>query len=198
MTKVYPNAASSISLPINLSDNDESKTSTVLTVWKKSLLFNCDGFTVFDAAGNLVYRVDNYTSGNKGQIVLMDGSGKSLLTIRRKKLSLGDSWLVFDGETAENPRFLVKKNVNLLKTKCLAHVISTGGCQKPVYEIEGCYSRRICGVYDDKRRRVMEIKPKESSVRGVAFGMDIFRLVVQPGFDMPVAMAILIILDKMF
>ncbi|KAL3833774.1 hypothetical protein ACJIZ3_008510 [Penstemon smallii] len=117
----------------------------------------------------------------------MDGSGKSLLTIRRKKLSLGDSWLVYDGETAENPRILVKKNVNLLKTKCLAHVSSTGGCQKPVYEIEGCYSRRICAVYDDKRWRVMEIKPKESSVRGVAFGMDIFRLVVQPGFDIPLA-----------
>lgn len=56
----------------------------VLTVWKKSLLFNCTGFTVFDGKGNLVFRVDNYVAGNKSEIVLMDASGKPLLTIRRK------------------------------------------------------------------------------------------------------------------
>ena len=60
------------------------KNEVVLTVWKKSLLFNCDGFTVFDSNGNLVFRVDNYVPGGDGEIVLMDASGRSLLTIRRK------------------------------------------------------------------------------------------------------------------
>lgn len=60
----------------------------VLTVWKKSLLFNCDGFTVFDAHGDLVYRVDNYVSASKGQIFLMDAFGTTLLTIRRKVRSV--------------------------------------------------------------------------------------------------------------
>ncbi|VAH81202.1 unnamed protein product [Triticum turgidum subsp. durum] len=35
---------------------------TTLTVWRKSLLFDCKGFTVFDAKGNLAYRVDSYAS----------------------------------------------------------------------------------------------------------------------------------------
>lgn len=116
-----------------------------------------------------------------------------------QKLSLGDTWLVFDGETADNPRFLVRKNLNLLNTKCLAHV---SGCQKKshvlLYEIEGSYAQRCCAVYDEKRRRVAEIKQKEASVRGVALGKDIFRLVVQPGFDTAVAMATVILLDQMF
>ena len=56
-----------------------------LTVWKKSLVLNCNGFTVFDGRGNLVFRVDNYVAANKaGEIVLMDAIGKCLLTIRRK------------------------------------------------------------------------------------------------------------------
>ncbi|KAL2249159.1 UNVERIFIED_CONTAM: Protein LURP-one-related 8 [Sesamum indicum] len=202
MTKVYPKA---LPLPkpsdgcIKAGADDSS--SRVLTVWRKSLLFNCDGFTVFDADGNLVYRVDNYMSGNKGEIFLMDASGTSLLTIRRKKLSLTDSWLVFDGETADNPRFVATKNVvNLLKSKSkrlLAHVTSPRK-NTAVYEIEGSYSQRCCAVYDEKRRRVAEIKQKEASVKGVAFGTDIFRLVVQPGFDATVAMAIVILLDQMF
>lgn len=55
-----------------------------LTVWRKSLLFGCRGFTVFDAKGNLVFRVDVYGSGATGALVLMDAAGKPLLTVRRK------------------------------------------------------------------------------------------------------------------
>ncbi|PIM99530.1 hypothetical protein CDL12_27973 [Handroanthus impetiginosus] len=208
MTKVHPNAASAS--PLSKPSSNTSKpdpNSVVLTVWKKSLLFNCDGFTVFDAHGNLVYRVDNYVSGNKAEIFLMDAFGRSLLTIRRKKLSLGDSWLVFEGETTDNPMFLVRKNLNLLKTKCLARVSSASGGQQSQsgkhaatlsYEIEGSYAKRCCAVYDEKRRQVAEIKQKEASVSGVAFGTDIFRLVVQPESDAAVAMAMVILLDQMF
>lgn len=92
MTKVHPNAPSAITTALAeelpnpachcLSSAPQP---TVLTVWKKSLLFNCDGFTVFDDKGNLVFRVDNYyDSSNRAEIVLMDASGNSLFTIRRK------------------------------------------------------------------------------------------------------------------
>lgn len=66
-------------------DNDgESKS---LTVWRKSLILSCNGFTVIDSKGNLVYRVDNYCE-HPNEIILMDGSGKSLLTIYRRKVML--------------------------------------------------------------------------------------------------------------
>lgn len=88
MTKVYPGghiASLQRTLDENVGESAITKKnqSTMLTVWKKSLLFNCDGFTVFDAQGNLVYRVDNYRSSSDA-VILMDGSGNSLLTIRRK------------------------------------------------------------------------------------------------------------------
>ncbi|CAI9774739.1 unnamed protein product [Fraxinus pennsylvanica] len=189
MKKVHPNATVPAAAPPSINGSP-----AVLTVWKKSLLFNCDGFTVFDAKGNLVFRVDNYMSHNKAQIVLMDASGSSLLTIRRKKLS----WLVFDGETSTNPRFSVRKNINLLNTKCLAHIRSPDGNPKAVHVIEGSYVQRCCAMFDENRRQVAEIKPKEAAVKGVAFGMDVFRLIVKPEFDMATAMAIVIILDQMF
>ncbi|XP_022862059.1 protein LURP-one-related 8-like [Olea europaea var. sylvestris] len=189
MTKVHPKAT----VPA-LAPPSSNGSPAVLTVWKKSLLFNCDGFTVFDAKGNLVFRVDNYMSHNNAQIVLMDASGNSLFTIRRKKLS----WLVFGGETSTDPRFSVRKSINLLNTKCLARMSSPDGNPKAGHVIEGSYVQRCCAMYDENRRQVAEIKPKEAAVKGVAFGMDVFRLIVEPEFDMATAMAIVIILDQMF
>ncbi|KGN58676.1 protein LURP-one-related 8 [Cucumis sativus] len=192
MTKVFPNGPSS-----SCSDAIE----TVLTVWKKSMLLNCEGFTVFNAEGNLVYRVDNYLAGNKGEILLMDAAGNPLFTIRRKRLSLADSWVVYEGETGANPRFSARKQMNLLKSKCLARVVELAGSWSgkgmSVYEIEGCYGKRCCAVYDEKRRIVAEIKRKEAA-GGLSFGTDVFRLVVQPQIDTTVAMALLILLDQMF
>lgn len=215
MTRVYPsNVAERLETTTTSSSPAGSNDSAaILTVWKKSLLFNCNGFTVFDGKGNLVFRVDNYVAGNKGEIVLMDATGKPILTIRRKiRLSLGDNWLVYDGESAVNPLFLARKYVNILNTKYLANVsLGTGGSgssslsslsssgdgKNVFYEIEGCFAQRCCVVLDKKRRRVAEIKPKEP-VGEVAFGLDVFRLIVQPEIDAPLAMALVIILDQMF
>ncbi|KAJ4979544.1 hypothetical protein NE237_010324 [Protea cynaroides] len=223
MTKIHPSSSATGSgMPKSVSDEQQV---VVLTVWKKSLLFNCTGFTVFNAKGNLVFRVDNYISGNKGEIVLMDDAGKSLLTIRRKRLSLvADTWLVYDGETTANPRFSVKKKQgSLSNSKSLAHVSpGCGGNQgqgnggrgsgsgsgngksssddekkKLIYEIEGSYAQRCCLIYDESRRCVAEMRPKEA-VAGVCFGVDVFRLIVQPELDPTVAMALVILLDQMF
>lgn len=118
----------------------------------------------------------------------------------RQKISLGDSWMVYEGESMEKPRFCVKKSVNIL-SKCLAYVSSGNNNSRNnnmMYEIEGSYSQRNCAVFDDKRRLVAEIKRKEA-VGGVAFGTDVFRLIVRPGYiTTDSAMALLILLDQMF
>jgi hypothetical protein len=141
------------------------------------------------------------------------------MTLIDQRLSLGDNWLVYDGETAVNPRFSVRKQVNILNTKCLAHVSSGSNSNNDndeesgnitcspssssttsknlLYQIEGSYTQRCCAVLDKKRRRVAEIQRKES-VGGVTFGLDVFRLVVQPEIDAPLAMALVILLDQMF
>ena len=80
MARVHPKAPSQSASPAV----SVRKKAEVMTVWRKSLLFNCKGFTVFDSAGNLVFRVDNYSTSSKREIVLMDASGAPLFTFRRK------------------------------------------------------------------------------------------------------------------
>ena len=107
-TKVHPKAAAD---PVPVSTScactgsaaapDEAEPPTVLTVWRKSLLFNCDGFTVYDARGDLAFRVDCYAAPRRrAEVVLMDAAGAPLLTVRRKRLSLAERWLIYDGADA--------------------------------------------------------------------------------------------------
>lgn len=59
---------------------------THLTVMKTSLFFAGDGFAAYDCKGELVFRVDSYgpDAGDTGEVVLMDASGRCILTVRRK------------------------------------------------------------------------------------------------------------------
>lgn len=119
-----------------------------------------------------------------------------------QKLSLGENWLVYDGESTSNPLFSARKQMNLLNSKCLAHITASTtslSSNAAAFEIEGSYAQRRCVVYDQRTRRpVAETKRKEAPVGGVDFGVDVFRLVVQPGVDPAFGMALVILLDQMF
>jgi hypothetical protein len=63
-------------------DNKLSKSSiAALTVWRKSLVFSCNGFIIFYSNRNLMFRVENYASDLKDEVVLMDLAGMALPTI---------------------------------------------------------------------------------------------------------------------
>lgn len=212
--KVHPNVAVPPSLgqppavaPAPAPADEEPVT---LTVWRKSLLFNGRGFTVFDARGDLVYRVDSYASDSRAEVVLMDAAGYPVLTLRRcrKLIGLGlgsDQWLVYPGEETRRlpPLYAVKRAAQYMRgggggAKSMAHVAAcSGGAAAKTgaggYEVEGSYLRRRCTVYDERRRAVAEVLPKEAVV-----GSDVFRLVVQPGMEVSLAMAVVLALDQMF
>ncbi|KAJ6844376.1 protein LURP-one-related 8-like [Iris pallida] len=191
MAKIFPNSPAIESAP-------SAAAAETMTVWRKSLLFNCKGFTVFDSKGNLLFRVDNYSARSSGEIVLMDSSGKPLLTIRRKRLSLGENWLIYDGEEVVKPRFSVRKHVTLFGSGEIAHVSPCGFRNNlESYAVEGSYSRRKCTVYDSRRRPVAEVVRKEAAP-GVALGGDVFRLRVQLELEPAFAMATVVVLDQMY
>nr|CAB3490757.1 unnamed protein product [Digitaria exilis] len=182
--KVHPNASSGD--PPSSSSSSEKAEVLLLTVWPKSLLFNCDGFTVFDARGNLAFRVDCYASSRhrrRAEVVLMDAAGKPLLTIRRinSLISLAEQWVIYDGDAAESeprPLLSVRRHVSLTrassnKKKALAHVTPLGAAaasSAAAYVVEGSYGHRACAVRDARGDAVVaEVRRKE------AVGDDVFR-----------------------
>ncbi|RCV36801.1 hypothetical protein SETIT_8G010700v2 [Setaria italica] len=196
MAKVHPNAADT-EPPSPAPEVEEPP--TVLTVWRKSLLFNCDGFTVFDAKGDLAFRVDCYGSGRRrAEVVLMDVAGKPLLTVRRKRLSfLAEHWVIYDGDAAEDessrPLLSVRRHVSLRASKALAHVTPhAASATSAAYVVEGSYGQRACAVRDARGDAVAEVRRKES------VGDDVFRLVADPRLGAQLAMGLVIALDEMF
>ncbi|KAM3321639.1 protein LURP-one-related 17 [Capsicum chacoense] len=208
-----------------ISTSTSSSPCISLTVWRKSLIFSCKGFTVIGADGNLVYRVDNY-SGRRDQTILMDASGKPILTIcKHKKLRIVDNnWFIYEGEvlgdhdynttsttktssssssSRKKPIFCVKKQMKILHSNInvLAHVYyhGTSSDKRYSYIIEGSYANRTCKVLDAKSRNVVaEIRKKQAVSGGVTFGLEVFVLVVMPGVDSGFAMAMVLLLDQMF
>lgn len=86
--------------PLELQDvHDHRVPPSALTVWKRSSMSfqGTDGFTVFDDRGILTYRVDNYSRKNccvRGGLVLMDGVGRALLTLKPQVLIM--AFLLFN------------------------------------------------------------------------------------------------------
>lgn len=125
---------------------------------------------------------------------------------KKQRLTLGDNWLVYDGEKSINPRFSARKIKSFRNVKCLAQISTNeaggGGSgvsfKNTLYEVEGTYGQRSCVIYDKNRKIVAEIKRKEAAVGGADFGTDVFRLVVQFGIEVSVAMVVVILLDQMF
>ena len=56
----------------------------VFTIWMKSLVLNGSGCTVYDSAGSIVYRVDNYGARRAADVCLMDLAGNVVLQILKK------------------------------------------------------------------------------------------------------------------
>lgn len=114
-----------------------------------------------------------------------------------QRLSLGEKWLIYNGDDEDSPVFSVKKHVTLLRSKALAHVTTCrlGGAGS--YTIEGSYTQRKCAIYDGLSRRVAEVRRKEAA-GGVTLGGDVFQLAVQPGLDLGLAMAVVIVLGQMY
>ncbi|RCV36266.1 hypothetical protein SETIT_7G304800v2 [Setaria italica] len=150
----------------------------VYTVWKRSSIGfqGTDGFCVYDDTGRLAFRVDNYSRRRKlcaGELLLMDGQGTALLSLRPQLLSLHDRWNCYTAPEEEGvdkkPSATSQQQVFTM-SRCSAlkssdeaevHMSAAGptasssssglGCKHPQaaapgYRIEGSFSRRSCKI----------------------------------------------------
>ncbi|CAN6348821.1 unnamed protein product [Urochloa humidicola] len=156
----------------------EDRRPAVYTVWKRSSMGfqGTDGFCVYDDAGRLAFRVDNYSRRRKlcaGELLLMDGQGTPLLSLRPQLLSLHDRWNcyaateeeVLDNKKPPSPtsqqQVFTMSRCSALKSSDEAEVhMSAAGtaassglsCKHPqaaapaAYRIEGSFSRRSCKI----------------------------------------------------
>ncbi|KAF7146548.1 hypothetical protein RHSIM_Rhsim04G0119700 [Rhododendron simsii] len=191
----------------------------LLTVWKRSSMTfqGTDGFTVIDSSGRLAFRVDNYTRkecwGGGGGVVLMDGHGKPLLTLKPQMLSMQYQWNAYRGDqgyrtSPKSREFIMRRSRSMIhsnRREYEAEVFmgssSGGGASKykyptPDFKVEGSFSRRNCKITSGSGTLVAKITRKRVNNTTMLLNDDVFCLVVQPGFDPDLIMAFVIVLDR--
>ncbi|KAJ8539204.1 hypothetical protein K7X08_013456 [Anisodus acutangulus] len=172
---------------------------TNLTVLKTSLFFTGDGFAAYDCKGEMVFRVDTYNPDSRGQVelVLMDASGKSLLSIRRKRPSLHQRWEGYLGEIMEGqkPIFSVRRSSMIGSSTVTVEGYNNNAEEE--YEIDGSFAQRSCKFLNADKESVAEIRRKvDASCDNVMLDKDVFSLSVKPGFDGAFAMGLVLVLDQ--
>ncbi|XP_078168449.1 protein LURP-one-related 8-like [Carex rostrata] len=182
-----------------------------LTVWCKSLLFHGDGYTVFDDSdGHIVFRVDNYAHGrwNNNEMVLMGPRGHVHLTIRhcKKILSFTESWKIYRGDRDTHSSMLLKEpflrvTKDFRNSTCTASMSSTGIAGSEISGFRLSWSRcdewsKIHRLASDEQL-VAEINRKFSNSKKILLGEDVFTIMVQPGMDQAIVMALFMITKSM-
>ncbi|CAM0151231.1 unnamed protein product [Urochloa decumbens] len=186
------------------------------TVWKRSSIGfqGTDGFSVYDAAGVLAFRLDNYSRRPKlfaGELLLMDGQGAPLLALRPQIFSMQDQWNCYKAsEESQGKRTISHQLFSMRKCSVLQKgheaEVSIFGCgtasghtgQGPSFLVEGCFRRRNCKIRNSAGEEVARIMTKnvETASDSLTLGDDVFSLVVEPNVDCTMIMAFVVVLDR--
>ncbi|GFY93146.1 hypothetical protein Acr_08g0015420 [Actinidia rufa] len=177
-----------------------------------------DGFTVFDSCGQLAFRVDNYTRKDGGGLVLMDGSGNALLTLKPQMMSMQYQWNGYRGEASRTspksrefamrrPRSVLihgitsssNNNKKGMRSRSVHGIIIKPNKQNrstPDFKVEGSFRRRDCKIKTSSGALVAKIARKRVVNSTILLSDDVFSLEVQPGYEPQLIMAFVVILDR--
>ncbi|KAM7263851.1 hypothetical protein ACFE04_001534 [Oxalis oulophora] len=192
MWKIYPDENKTQTRTTTTLLQEETKP-TVLTVWKRSSMSfqGTDGFMVFDKNGTLVFRLDNYSRKSPSSIILMDGDGKALLTLRTQFMQF--QWKAYNGENAKKLFSMRASSYG----KDEAEVFMAAGSTKQAdFKVHGSFRSRNCKITTSNGEVAAKIARKRANNTTILLSDDVFSLVVQPGFDSQIIMAFIVILDR--
>ncbi|GJN07133.1 hypothetical protein PR202_ga24935 [Eleusine coracana subsp. coracana] len=198
---------------------DQMTPAAVYTVWKRSSMGfqGTDGFSVYDAAGSLAFRVDNYSRRRKlfaGELLLMDGHGAPLLALRPQILSMRDQWNCYRASSGEEAGDKGNRRQHLFSMRKCSLVQQSGDeaevhictsssdhnsqLQAPSFRVQGSFWRRSCKIRNGDGEEVARITRKRAgaALESVTLGNDVFSLTVMPKADCAMIMAFVVIMDR--
>ncbi|KAH7554624.1 hypothetical protein ACOSP7_027846 [Xanthoceras sorbifolium] len=220
MSKIHPSTSSGSKGGDNnnmlLREKEEDMRPCMLTVWKRSSMSfqGTDGFTVFDNQGRLVFRVDNYSRNSRrvaaAGLLLMDGAGNALLSLKPQILSMQYQWNGYREESDRCGKRGMSKAFTMRSSSLLFHsgkdeakvfMMGSGPTrrkqahQTPDFKIEGCFRSRNCKIKNANGDLVAQIARKRANST-ILLSDDVFSLLVYPGFGTDLVMAFVVILDR--
>ncbi|TKV96164.1 hypothetical protein SEVIR_9G411300v4 [Setaria viridis] len=180
------------------SSQGSSEQPEVFTIWMKSLVLNGSGCTVFDSAGSIVYRVDNYAARRADDVCLMDLAGNVVLQILKKKLGFGRRWEGYRWSDQERPWFKVTRAWAWRgPSRCTCELIRGDDAATVVrYRMDDgriATARGACRIVDGATGLAVAEVKRKTTAAGVALGADVLTLAVEPGVDRSIIMGLVLV-----
>ncbi|GLJ13713.1 hypothetical protein SUGI_0218830 [Cryptomeria japonica] len=129
--------------------------------------------------------------------LLRNASGKPLLTLKRKLLSINNEWEVYRGETTDPAKLLLRARASYSlerKTAVKVYMAYNNDDEQWNFIVKGDYIERE-SVFYYGARTIAELSRKRGPDNEM-LGRDTFQITVEPGVDYVFIMALVVILDE--
>ncbi|CAN6209729.1 unnamed protein product [Urochloa humidicola] len=166
-----------------------------------TMSFNGGDFTVTDADGAAVLRVEGVWFSAGSCRVLHDAAGRPILTMERKLFSMHGTWKVFRGDsTSSRDLLFTVKKTSIFQLKTSVGVFLAGNTEEEAcdFKIEGSYFdfEGSCAFYSGNSNTMIAHMKRKFSMLNVLLGKDTFSVTVFPNIDYVFITALVVILDE--
>ncbi|KAJ4790963.1 LURP-one-like protein [Rhynchospora pubera] len=170
-----------------------------LTFTKKAFSFSGGDFIISDAKGTVLMKVQGHVLSFSPCRVLCDAAGTPIISMRIKPFSLHQRWNVYRGDWKDQRDliFTVKEICMLqLKTELDVFLARNTTEQHCNFKVKGSSFEKSWTLYLGNSNTIIARTSRQSGIRSVLLGKDIFRATVYPNVDYAFVVAIIVILDE--
>lgn len=165
-----------------------------LTVQKRVISFSGGDFNVLDSNGNLLLAVDGRVLTVRDTRILRDKQGNLLVTLRKKLLSLHETWEAYRGEGTRQANLIFSARKSALFQLRTSLKVFLGNNSHSDFKVKGSFFERSCTIYQGTT--VIAQMRRNYTVSQVLMGRDTFTVTVYPGVDYVFIVALVVILDE--
>ncbi|XP_065030625.1 protein LURP-one-related 15-like [Musa acuminata AAA Group] len=167
-----------------------------LTFFIDAAWLNCDHLAVTDINGNVVFKVEAHKWSLRNRQVVVDASGKPVISMQQKLRSVHDRWQVFKGDSSDPKDLLFSvRRSSALQFKTELDVFLAANTEEEVcdFKMKGSYGERSCTVYKGDSSTVVAQMSKEYKFVNSSVSKNAFGVAISPNTDHSFIVALLII-----
>ncbi|XP_059642669.1 protein LURP-one-related 10-like [Cornus florida] len=170
-----------------------------LGITRKVLTITDGNFIVTDVNGNVMFDVKGSFLSLHDRRVILDVTGKPILTLRQKILTAHQRWRVYRGDSSDSKDLIfTAKTSSIIQIKTNLDVFLTNNTTEDHcdFKVKGSWLERSCVVYAGDSSTIVAQMHKKHSVQSVLLGKDKFMVTVYPNVDYAFIVALMVILDE--
>lgn len=174
-----------------------SQTVRSYAVTKKKMSVSKGDWSITDQVGQSSFKVDGRVASMKDKRFLRDAAGNKILTMKKKLITMHDTWEILTGD-GDHVLATCKKS-SLVQFRTAMDVMlasSTTGKHNPDYQVKGDFIDRNITIFRGAEQAALVTR--QITFTTAILGKDTFGVTVFPGVDEALIFALIVIMDEVF